>query len=126
VVLARDNTDDEWDLLEPRLELFARARKSVKKMQDTDIQQQTVDWLDRAQKLRGERNKVVHSVVHYNGRLGWSGFDPRSRDLQRMKTGEIVELAEQARKHADEGVYLSVAEWPRALGVEPEEVEPDD
>ena len=43
-----------------------------------------------------------------------------------MDTREIVELAEQARKHADEGVYLSVAEWPRALGVASEEVEPDD
>ena len=75
VVLAGDNTDDEWDLLEPRQELFARARKSAKKMQDPGIQQQTVNWLDQAQKLRGERNKVVHSVVHYDGRPGWSGFD---------------------------------------------------
>ena len=79
VVPAGDNTDDEWDLLEPRQELFARARKSAKKMQDPGIQQQTVNWLDQAQKLRGERNKVVHSVVHYDGRPGWSGFDPRRR-----------------------------------------------
>jgi hypothetical protein len=41
-----------------------------------------------------------------------------------MKTREIVELAEQARQHADEGNYRSLFEWPRALGLEPDEVDP--
>ena len=76
VVLAGDNTNDEWDLLEPQQELFKRARKSAKKIQDPNIQQRTLDWLNRAQELRGERNKVVHSIVHYDGRPGWSGFHP--------------------------------------------------
>ncbi len=126
VVLAGDNTDDEWDLLERRQELFGRARKSAKKMHDPDTQRRTVDWLDRAQKLRGERNKVVHSIVQYDGRPGWSGFHPRSRGLQRMETREIVELAEQAFSLAERGVYLSVVDWPPALGVQPAEVELDD
>ena len=32
--LARDNTNDEWDLLLPQRDLFKRARDSAKKMQD--------------------------------------------------------------------------------------------
>jgi hypothetical protein len=126
VVLAGDNTDDEWDLLLPHRDLFKRARDSAKKMQDPDVQQWTVDWLSRAQELRNERNKVVHSVVHYDGRPGWSGFQPRSRNLRQMKTREIAELAEQAQQHVEEGLYRSVVDWPPALGIEPEEVDPDD
>jgi hypothetical protein len=41
-----------------------------------------------------------------------------------METGEIVELAEQARKHAEEGNYWSIHDWRRALGVELEELSP--
>jgi hypothetical protein len=43
-----------------------------------------------------------------------------------MKTREIVELAERAHQHADEGDYRSLYEWPRALGLEPDDVEPEE
>jgi hypothetical protein len=95
-------------------------------MQDPDTQQRTVDWLNRAQELQRERHKVVHSIVIYDRLRGWHGYHPRSRNLRRMQTGEIVELAEQARQHVEEGVYRSIYEWPPALGVEPEEVEPEE
>jgi hypothetical protein len=49
-----------------------------------------VAWLSRAQQLRDERNKVVHSIVHYDGRPGWSGFYPRSRNMRRMETREML------------------------------------
>ena len=83
-------------------------------------------WLSRAQQLRDERNKVVHSIVHNDGRPGWSGFHPRSRNMRRMETREIVELAEQAQQHVEEGFYRSVVDWPPVLGIETEEVDPDD
>jgi hypothetical protein len=92
-------------------------------MQHPDIQKRTVDWPDRAQELQRERHKVVHSVVLHDGRSGWSGYHPHSRNLRRMETREIVRLAEQAREH--EGNYRSIYEWRRALGVEPQVIEPD-
>lgn len=125
VALAGD-TNDEWALLEPQQKVFKRARKSAAAMQDPSIRQRTVDWLKGAEKLQGERHKVVHSIVLDDGRRGWHGYRPRSGDLRRMKTREIVELAEQARQHADKGDYRSLYEWRRALGVEPGEVEPDE
>ena len=47
----------------------------------------------------------MHSVVLYDGPSGWSGYHPRSRNLRRMETREIVRLAEQAREQAEEGNY---------------------
>jgi hypothetical protein len=125
VVLAGD-AKDEWALLEPQQEVFKRARTSAKKMRDPETQQKTVNWLNRAQELQRQRHQVVHSIVHYDGRPGWSGFHPRSRTLRRMKTREIGELAEQARQHAELGLYRNVVEWPPALGVATEGIEPDD
>ena len=87
--LARDNTNDEWDLLLPQRDLFKRARDTLgEEDAGPDVQRWTVAWLSRAQQLRDERNKVVHSIVHYDGRPGWSGFYPRSRNMRRMETRE--------------------------------------
>jgi hypothetical protein len=117
VAIAGD-TKDEMALLRPQQKVFKRARKSAAAMQDPNIQQRTVDWLKRAEELQSERHKVVHSIVLYDGRRGWHGYHPRSGDLRRMEKREIVELAEQARQHADEGNYRSLYEWRLALGVE--------
>ena len=67
--LARDNTNDEWDLLLPQRDLFKRARDTLgEEDAGPDVQRWTVAWLSRAQQLRDERNKVVHSIVHNDGR----------------------------------------------------------
>ena len=111
----------------PQRDLFKRARDTLgEEDAGPDVQRWTVAWLSRAQQLRDERNKVVHSIVHNDGRPGWSGFHPRSRNMRRMETREIVELAEQAQQHVEEGLYRSVVDWPPVLGIETEEVDPDD
>jgi hypothetical protein len=108
-------------LLAPQQEDFKRARTSAEKMQDPCIRQRTVDWQTEQKSCGASVTKVAHSIVVYDG---LARLPSRSGDLRRMETREIVELAEQAREHAEEGNYRSIYVWRRALGVEPGDVEP--
>ena len=114
VAIAGDTTN-EMALLAPRAEVFKAARDSAAAMHDLSVQQRTLAWLDRAETLRGERDKVIHSIVLHDQRPGWTGYHPRSGILQRLQTQDIVALAEQARQHAEEGVYMCVIDWPPAF-----------
>jgi hypothetical protein len=82
-------------------------------VQDVEVRDRTLAWLKRAEALQRERNRVVHSIVLHDGWPGWHGYHPKSGSLRRLSTEEIVELAEQARAHADDGVYMSIFEWSR-------------
>ena len=84
-------------------------------MQDVEVRDRTLAWLKRAEALQRERNRVVHSIVLHDGWPGWHGYHPKSGSLRRLSTEEIVELAEQARAHADDGVYMTIFEWSPAL-----------
>ena len=114
LVAIAGNTTNEMALA-PQKKVFDLARNSAAGMQDVSVQQRTLAWLDRAETLRAERSKVIHSIVLYDQPRGWAGYHPRSGTVQRLQTRDIVRLAEEARKHADEGVYMSQFEWPPAF-----------
>ena len=120
LVAIAGRTENEMALLAPQAKVFKQARESAAEMRDSDVRGRTLTWLARAETLQRERDKVVHSIVLY-GRPGWHGYHPRSGLERRLSTPEIVGLAEQTRLHADEGVYMSMFDWPAALGDETED-----
>jgi hypothetical protein len=108
-------TDNEMALLAPGADVFKQARKASAGLQDVELRGRTLAWLKRAKALQEERNRVVHSIVLHDGRSGWHGYHPKNGSLRRLSAEEIVELAEQARAHADDGVYMSIFEWSPAF-----------
>jgi hypothetical protein len=122
LVATAGRTDNEMALLAPRQRVFKPARDAAAGMRHGAVRARTLAWLERAETLREERDRVVHSIVLHDGRPGWHGYHPRSGSLRRLSTPEIVSLAEQTREHVDDGVYLSIFEWPPVLAM----VESDD
>jgi hypothetical protein len=105
--------DAEWTLLNPRGNVFDLARQSAAAMQDAAIRQRSLDWLKRAEDLQGKCHRVIHSVALV-GHSGSYGVHPKSRTL--VPTQEVLDLAQEAQRHADEGNYMSVFDWPPAFG----------
>jgi hypothetical protein len=72
-----------------------------------------------------ERHAIAHSIVLYESGPGFNVYHPQSRELRRWSDEEIRELARRVREHAHEGNYMSLFQWPQALGVVADEHEDD-
>jgi hypothetical protein len=79
------------------------------------VAERTRLWVNRAEELRRKRHEVVHSIVLHSHRDGWNAYHPRSGTEVVYSTREIVDLARQVSMHADEGNYMCLFDWPRAL-----------
>lgn len=108
LVLIAGDTKDEVALLKPQGKVFELARESAAARQDDSLRERTLDWLTRAQELQGERNRVIHSIAVFD-HPGWYGLHPKSRTL--VPTQEVLDLADEARRHADEGNYMGLFDW---------------
>ena len=73
--------------------------------------------MDEAEELRRKRHQVVHSIVLHSHPVGLTAYHPQSGSEVAYSTRGIVDLAEQVCLHADEGNYMSIFDWPRALGL---------
>ena len=78
--------------------------------------------ITRVQELERQRHEVVHSTVLHTHRAGLSMYLPRSGSMVRRTTRKVVELAAKACKHAEDGNYMSIFDWPSALGLGPRKV----
>jgi hypothetical protein len=115
ITIAGD-TKDEVALLKPQGKVFELGRESAAALQDDSLRERTLDWLTRAQELQGERNRVIQSIAVFD-HPGWYGLHLKSRTL--VPTQEVLDLADEARRHADEGNYMGLFDWPPALGHQP-------
>ena len=109
-------TDNEMSLLAPGGKLIKHARKAAGEFEDSEAAERTRRWLCQAESLRRKRHQVVHSIVLYSHPVGWAAYHPESGNKVEYSTREIVDLAQRVHVHADEGTYMSLFDWPRALG----------
>ena len=114
--------DNEMSLLQPGGKPFELARKAIRTFKDPQVAGRTRSWLRGAEELERQRHEVVHSIVLRTHRAGLSMYHPRSGSMVRRTTREVVELAAKACKHAEDGNYMSIFDWPSALGLGPHKV----
>jgi hypothetical protein len=109
--------DNEMSLLQPRSKPFELAREATRRFTDPQVADRTRLWLREAEELERQRHEVVHSIVLHTHRTGLSTYHPRSGSMVRRTTREVVGLAAKAYKHAEDGNYMSIFDWPPALGL---------
>jgi hypothetical protein len=110
-------TDNEMSLLRPGSKPFKQACEATRTFKDPQAADRTRSWLREAEELERQRHEVVHSIVLHTHRAGLSMYHPRSGSMVRRTTREVVELAAKACKHAEDGNYMSIFDWPPALGL---------
>lgn len=111
------DTDNKMSLLALGGKLFELARRATGELKDPEVAARTRLWVDEAEELRRKRHEVVHSIVLHNHAVGWTAYHPKSGSTVAYSTREIVDLARQVCQHADEGNYMSLFDWPPALGL---------
>ena len=75
-----------------------------------------MEWLTRADQLQGECHRVIHSVALFD-HSGSYGVHPKSRTLVPIQ--EVMDLADEAHQHVEEGNYMSIFDWQPAFGYQP-------
>ena len=73
-------------------------------------------WVREAEDLQHKRHEVVHSIVLYSRGADLALYHPRSGTETEYTASEIADLAGQVSRHADEGTYMSLFDWPGSLG----------
>jgi hypothetical protein len=114
VVLA-GRRDNEMELLKPGTGLFKLALQAAEDLRDADVAQRTRLWVREAEDFQYKRHEVVHSIVLYSRGADLALYHPRSGTETEYTASEIADLAGQASRHADEGTYMSLFDWPRSL-----------
>jgi hypothetical protein len=113
LVAIAGQTDNEMALLKPRADVFKHARKAANTITDAAVRERTLAWLAQAEQYETERHTIVHSILLYDGRPGFSMYHPRSGSVRRFSKQQIIDLARRVHEHADEGNYMSLFDWPR-------------